>query len=246
MNILTINNLNVSFNNKVVLSNLNLSMNYGEIHVIMGPNGVGKSTLAKVLTGYIDGLDISGDILYNGKSIIGVAVDKLALDGVFLSFQNPVSIPGLTNIQFLKSIINNKRKNEGIPPIESGDFMKDIRSVIKKLKIKEDLLYRFVNDGFSGGEKKRNEILQLLLLNPKLAILDEIDSGLDIDALKDVCEALLSYISGNNSILMITHYNRILKYISPNYVHILLNGKIVKTGDINIAFELEDTGYSSI
>ncbi|MDP2763104.1 MAG: Fe-S cluster assembly ATPase SufC, partial [Enterobacteriaceae bacterium] len=197
--------LNVYIDNKKILDNLNLNVKYGEVHVIMGPNGAGKSTLAKILTGNQDNYTLSGDIVYNGSNINGLSPDELALKGVFLSFQYPVSIPGLTNIQFLRTIINSKRKYKNIDPIDTIEFIDLVKDYMKRLDIKEEFLYRFVNDGFSGGEKKRNEILQMLLLNPSFIILDEVDSGLDVDSLRCVANGINFLKSDKNAFLIITH-----------------------------------------
>ncbi|HFL8824385.1 MAG TPA: Fe-S cluster assembly ATPase SufC [Candidatus Azoamicus sp. OHIO1] len=238
--------LNVYIDNKKILNNLNLNVKHGEIHVIMGPNGAGKSTLAKILTGNQDNYILSGDIVYNGSNVNGLSPDELALKGIFLSFQYPVSIPGLTNIQFLRTIINSKRKYKNIDPIDTVEFIDLVKDYMKKLDIKEEFLHRFVNDGFSGGEKKRNEILQMLLLDPSFIILDEVDSGLDVDSLRCVANGINFLKSDKNAFLIITHYNRILNYIDVDYVHILLNGSIVKTGRKELAFDVENMGYSSL
>mgnify|MGYP001597449820 CR=1 FL=1 len=243
--LLCIDNLNVFINDKKILDGVNLDINMGEVHVIMGPNGSGKSTFAKVLAGDRNDLLIEGKVIFDGFDVLSLPSDELSLRGIFLGFQYPISIPGLTNIQFFKSFVNNKRKFYGMLPVDVSEFNNKVKLLLPKLNIKEDFLYRFVNDGFSGGEKKRNEVLQMLLLEPKLSILDEIDSGLDVDSLKDVCGSINLFNSKEKSTIIITHYNRILNYINVDYVHILKDGKIVKTGDKNLALEIEDYGYYS-
>jgi len=242
--ILSITDLNVCLNDKTILDQLNLNINLGEIHIIMGPNGVGKSTLAKILAGGYNNYLIHGKVIYNNLDLFSLLPEELSLNGIFLSFQHPVEIAGLSNFQFLKSFVNAKRKYETLDPIDNNDFLLKVKNFMNLLNMKEELLYRSVNEGFSGGEKKRNEILQMLLLNPKLVILDEIDSGLDIDSLKFVFKSINSFKNKKNSLLIITHYNRVLDYIDADFVHILLNGRIVKTGDKNLAFEVEKNGYS--
>lgn len=238
-----IKDLEVLVNNKKVLNKLNLEINPGEIHVIMGPNGVGKSTLSKVLMGSEDYKVESGDILVDGKSIKGLETDERAKLGMFLSFQNPIDIEGVTNSEFLKVAINERREE----PIGLYDFIKEMEQSFDELDLKKEMMHRSVNQNFSGGEKKKNEILQMKLLKPKFVILDELDSGLDVDSLKVVCDNVNSYLSDNpdTSVLMITHYQRILDYIKPDYIHILTNGHIVKTGDATLAKEIEEKGYKS-
>ena len=238
-----IKDLEVLVNNKKVLNKLNLSINPGEIHVIMGPNGVGKSTLSKVLMGSEDYKVESGDILVDNKSIKNLETDERAKLGMFLSFQNPIDIEGVTNSEFLKVAINERREE----PIGLYDFIKEMEQSFDELDLKKEMMHRSVNQNFSGGEKKKNEILQMKLLKPKFVILDELDSGLDVDSLKVVCDNVNSYLSDNpdTSVLMITHYQRILDYIKPDYIHILINGHIVKTGDATLAKEIEEKGYKS-
>ncbi len=238
-----IKDLEVLVNNKKVLNKLNLSINPGEIHVIMGPNGVGKSTLSKVLMGSEDYKVESGDILVDNKSIKNLETDERAKLGMFLSFQNPIDIEGVTNSEFLKVAINERREE----PIGLYDFIKEMERSFDELDLKKEMMHRSVNQNFSGGEKKKNEILQMKLLKPKFVILDELDSGLDVDSLKVVCDNVNSYLSANpdTSVLMITHYQRILDYIKPDYIHILINGHIVKTGDATLAKEIEEKGYKS-
>jgi len=244
--LLHISDLTVYIGNKRILNNFNLNIDYGETHVIMGPNGTGKSTLAKILAGDIKGLTISGKIFFEGFDIMLLKPEELALKGVFLAFQHPVVIPGLTNIQFFRSFINSKRKYENLDPVDIIEFTIEVKELMKKLKLKDEFLYRSVNDGFSGGEKKKNEVLQMLLLKPKFTILDEIDSGLDIDSLKLIAENIISLFDKNNSRLIITHYNRILDYMDVDYVHILNNGSIVKTGRKDLIIEIEKMGYENI
>lgn len=238
-----IKDLEVLVNNKKVLNKLNLEINPGEIHVIMGPNGVGKSTLSKVLMGSEDYKVESGDILVDNKSIKNLETDERAKLGMFLSFQNPIDIEGVTNSEFLKVAINERREE----PIGLYDFIKEMEQSFDELDLKKEMMHRSVNQNFSGGEKKKNEILQMKLLKPKFVILDELDSGLDVDSLKVVCDNVNSYLSDNpdTSVLMITHYQRILDYIKPDYIHILTNGHIVKTGDATLAKEIEEKGYKS-
>lgn len=238
-----IKDLEVLVNNKKVLNKLNLEINPGEIHVIMGPNGVGKSTLSKVLMGSEDYKVESGDILVDNKSIKDLETDERAKLGMFLSFQNPIDIEGVTNSEFLKVAINERREE----PIGLYDFIKEMERSFDELDLKKEMMHRSVNQNFSGGEKKKNEILQMKLLKPKFVILDELDSGLDVDSLKVVCDNVNSYLRDNpdTSVLMITHYQRILDYIKPDYIHILINGHIVKTGDATLAKEIEEKGYKS-
>ncbi len=240
---LSIRNLKVEVDNKTILNGIELSVNAGEIHAIMGPNGSGKSTLANVITGKFDE-DITGSIEYQGKNLLELSPEERARAGVFLAFQHPIEIPGVNNIYLIKAAVNALRKHRGQPEVDAFDFLKLIREKMQLLEIDESFLYRSVNDGFSGGEKKRNEILQMLMLEPQLTLLDETDSGLDIDALKIVARGVNSLADAGRAIIIITHFPRILEYIVPNYVHVLLNGKIVHSGDKNTAHDLEKHGYT--
>ena len=219
-------------------------MNSGEMHALMGRNGSGKSTLANVITGR-DGYEImEGDILYHGESILDWSPENRALAGIFMSFQYPVVIPGVNNTYFLKAALNAKRKHNGEKELDAAGFLKLIKEKLVEVDMDTKYLQRAVNEGFSGGEKKRNEILQMLTLEPTLSVLDETDSGLDIDALKIVAEGVNKYRNPERSFLVITHYQRLLKYIDPDYVHVLIDGEIVKSGDKDLALELEEKGYS--
>lgn len=243
---LKIANLHATVQEKEVLKGINLTINKGEVHAIMGPNGSGKSTLANVLAGR-NGYEItSGSIEFNGQSIIEAAPEERAAQGVFLAFQYPIEIPGVNNMYFMKAAINSVRKQNGLDELDAVDFLKLVKMKLKELNMSEAFLQRCVNAGFSGGEKKRNEILQMLLLEPKLAILDETDSGLDIDALQTVASGVNSLRSEHNAILLVTHYQRLLDYIVPDYVHVLAHGRIIKSGGKELALELEEKGYSWI
>ncbi len=246
---LSIKNLQVSIvsaeENTAILRGINLSINKGEVHAIMGPNGSGKSTLAKVLAGHPKYTVNSGDILFEGKDLSLLSPEERAQAGLFLSFQYPVEIPGVSNINFLKSSVNAVRKAQGKSPLDAIDFLNFVREKAQLVKMDESFLYRNVNEGFSGGEKKRNEILQMAVLEPKLAILDETDSGLDIDSLKIVAQGINAMRSPERAILLVTHYQRLLDYIEPDHIHVLVNGKIVKSGDKTLAHELEAKGYES-
>ena len=240
---LIIKNISVEIENKKILKNINLNINAGEFHVIMGRNGTGKSTLANIITGK-DGYEItSGDILFNNESILNMEVEERALKGIFMSFQYPVSIPGVNTMHFLRTAINSIKKNNGEKELDPAGFIKLFKQKLQLVGLDENFSKRSVNDGFSGGEKKRFEILQMLLLNPKFILLDETDSGLDIDALKIVAENINTIKSDNNAFLLITHYHRILKYLNPDFVHVLSDGKIIKSGDEKLALELEEKGY---
>jgi len=241
-----IKNLKVSVNDKEILKNFNIEVNPGELHVIMGPNGSGKSTLTQTIAGKENYIIDNGDIIYNGKSIIELDPEERAGKGIFVSFQYPISLPGVNNIYFLKEAVNSVRKYRGEKEVSSVDFMKKIKNKIKDVDFDESFINRAVNEGFSGGEKKRNEILQLLMMEPSVAILDETDSGLDIDALKTVAKGINIFRNSNRSIILITHYQRILDYLDPDKVHILMDGNIVKTGGIDLVNILEDKGYKWI
>ena len=245
-NLLKIKNLHVSVEGKDILKGLDLDVKPGELHVIMGRNGTGKSTLANVLIGK-DGYNIlKGTVDYKGKSLLDMETEQRANEGVFLSFQYPVAIPGVNNISFLKAAINSKRKYLGEKEIDSATFLKDIRDKMETLNLDDSFIHRSLNDGFSGGEKKRNEMLQMLALDPTLSILDETDSGLDIDALKTVAKSVSNFRDKEKSFIIITHYQRMLNYLEPDYIHVLMNGKIVKSGDKSLALSLEEKGYDWI
>lgn len=240
---LKITNLYASVDNKQILKGIDLEVKAGEVHAIMGPNGSGKSTLANVLAGR-DGYELEkGSVLYNGNNLLSMPVEQRAREGVFIAFQYPVEIPGVNMVYFIKAAVNAKRKHQGLPEYDAIDFMQIVKEKAELVKIDEKLLARAVNEGFSGGEKKRNEIFQMALLEPQLIILDETDSGLDIDALKVVAEGVNAQRSADNAIIVITHYQRLLDYIVPDYVHVLNDGRIVKSGDKSLALELEDKGY---
>ncbi len=240
---LEIKNLHASVAGNEILKGIDLSINPGEIHAIMGPNGSGKSTLAHVLSGK-EGYEITkGSIIYQGKDLIEMAPEERACEGVFLAFQYPVEIPGISNTYFLKTGLNEKRKYLGLPEIDAYDFLDLVKEKAKLVEIDEKLLKRPVNVGFSGGEKKRNEIFQMAVLDPTLAILDETDSGLDIDALRIVANGVTKLKSPEKSFLVITHYQRLLHYIVPDIVHVLYDGRIIRSGDKDLALELEDKGY---
>ena len=231
-------------NNTKILKNFSLDINNGEVHAIMGPNGTGKSTLSKVIMGSNKYIVISGDILLDGESITSLTVDERAKKRIFLAMQDPTVVDGVTNSEFIKTAVSEITGKR----INYFDFIREIESSVEKLKFNKDMVHRSLNKGFSGGEKKKNEILQLKMLKPKFIILDEIDSGLDVDSLKIVCDNINEYLKENKdtSVLIITHYPRILEYLKPDYVHIMKDGKIMKTGDINLAFETEKIGYNGI
>lgn len=243
---LEIKNLTAEVDGKQILNGINLTINDGEVHAIMGPNGAGKSTLSYVLTGR-DGYTVTGgSVLLDGVDILDMDAHERAAAGLFLAFQYPVEIPGVQMTNFLKTAVNAQRKQRGEPEIEALDFLKLLKSKQKELGIADEMMKRPVNVGFSGGEKKRNDILQMAMLQPKMAILDETDSGLDIDALKIVAEGVNRLRAPNRSFLVITHYQRLLDYIVPDVVHVLAKGKIVKTGGAELAKELEKTGYADV
>jgi len=243
---LEIKNLHVSVNNNKILKGLNLSINKGEVHAIMGPNGSGKSTLASVISGREEYEVNQGSIIYSNKKLLKLSADERAIQGIFLAFQYPVEIPGVSTTNFIKTAVNQIRKSKGKKPLDAVSFLKVMKEKMKIVKINQTLLSRSINEGFSGGEKKRNEIFQMAMLNPKLAILDETDSGLDIDALKIVAKGVNKLKSKDNATIIVTHYQRLLDYIIPDYVHVLIDGKIVKSGDKNLAQKLEKKGYDWI
>lgn len=243
---LIIKNLHANVEGKEILKGIDLEIRVGEIHAIMGPNGSGKSTLANVLAGN-KGYEVTeGKIWFEGKNLLEMEPEERAREGVFLAFQYPIEIPGVTNATFLKTAINEKRKHLGLPELTPKEFLDLMKEKAKILGMDDSLISRSVNVGFSGGEKKRNEIFQLLMLNPKLAILDETDSGLDIDALKIVANGVNVFHNENNAVIVVTHYQRLLNYIVPDYVHVLSKGKIVKSGGKELALELEEKGYDWI
>lgn len=242
---LSIKNLKASVDGKQILTGLNLEVKAGEVHAIMGPNGSGKSTLANVLAGR-EGYTVSGEVEYLGKALLEMSPEVRAREGMFLAFQYPVEIPGVSNINFLKTAINEIRAHKGIEPLPAKDFLKLIKEKQKLVELTSDLAGRSVNEGFSGGEKKRNEIFQMAMLEPMLAILDETDSGLDIDALRIVANGVNKLRSPERSFIVITHYQRLLDYIVPDFVHVLYEGKIVRTGGKELALELEEKGYDWI
>ncbi|MCX6898430.1 MAG: Fe-S cluster assembly ATPase SufC [Verrucomicrobia bacterium] len=243
MALLEIRNLNAGIAGKHILKGINLSINAGEVHAIMGPNGSGKSTLSQVLAGRKTFNVISGEVTYNGKNLLELEPEERAHEGIFLAFQYPVEIPGVNNTYFLKAAYNEIRKHRGEPELDAMDFLALVKEKMKLLHLEQDLLNRPLNEGFSGGEKKRNEIFQMAVLDPKLAILDETDSGLDIDALRDVADGVNKLRRPDNAALVITHYQRLLNYVVPDFVHVLLNGCIVKSGGKELALELEEKGY---
>ena len=241
--ILEIRNLTAGVEGKQILKGIDLAINEGEVHAIMGPNGSGKSTLAAILAGR-EGYDVTdGQVLYNGQDLLDMDPEERAREGLFLAFQYPVEIPGVNSTYFLKSALNEIRKHKGLSELDAMEFLALVKDKIKLLELNEDLLRRSVNEGFSGGEKKRNEIFQMAVLDPRLAILDETDSGLDIDALKIVSQGVNKLRRENNAQLVITHYQRLLNYIVPDFVHVLVDGRIVRTGDKQLALDLEEKGY---
>ena len=243
---ISIKNLHANIEGKEILKGINLEVKAGEVHAIMGPNGSGKSTLASVLAGR-DGYEITeGSVVFENKNLLGLDAEERAREGIFLAFQYPVEIPGVSTTNFLKTAMNQIRQHRGEKSLDAVAFLKLMKSKMKLVEIDQALLSRSLNEGFSGGEKKRNEIFQMAMLEPKLAILDETDSGLDIDALRIVAHGVNSLKSKDNAIILITHYQRLLDYILPDFVHVLFDGKIVKTGDKSLAMELEEKGYDWI
>jgi Fe-S cluster assembly ATP-binding protein len=243
---LSIKNLKAEINGKEILKGINLEVKAGEVHAIMGPNGSGKSTLSAVLAGREDYDVTGGSITFNGKDLLELAAEDRAREGIFLAFQYPVEIPGVSNINFLRTAVNEIRKYKGLPDMEAKEFLALIKEKQKVVELDAKLTGRSVNEGFSGGEKKRNEIFQMAVLEPKLAILDETDSGLDIDALRIVANGVNKLKNKDNATIVITHYQRLLDYIVPDFVHILYNGKIVKSGGKELALEMEEKGYDEI
>lgn len=249
MKMLTIKDLNVSIHDdkqgvKSIIRGLNLSINKGEVHAIMGPNGSGKSTLSNVLAGREDYTVESGNIEFKQHDLLLMSPEERAQAGIFLSFQYPVEIPGVNNMYFLRSSLNSIRQAKGLSPIDAADFLKIAKAKIKEVGFDDTFLHRAVNDSFSGGEKKRNEILQMLVLEPQFIILDEMDSGLDVDALQHLSQCVNSMRNDDRCILMVTHYDRLLQHIMPDYVHIMVDGRIIKSGDKTLAHKIEQQGYA--
>ena len=243
---LSVTNLDVAVNGDMILNELNLQVQAGEVHAIMGPNGSGKSTLANVLAGHPGYEVTAGSVIYEGQDLLQMDPEERARQGVFLAFQYPVEIPGVSNVYMLKAAVNQIRKHRGENELDAVKFLKLVREKMKLVEMKEEFLHRSVNEGFSGGEKKRNEIFQMAMLEPKLAILDETDSGLDIDALKVVARGVNELRDASRSIVMVTHYQRLLDYIVPDYVHVLAGGRVLKSGGKELALELEEHGYGWI
>ncbi len=240
---LSIKNLHVKVDDKPILKGINLEVKAGEVHAIMGPNGSGKSTLAHVLAGR-EGYEVTeGTVTYQGKDLLALSAEQRAREGIFLGFQYPVEIPGVSNIYLLKAALNAIRKHRGEEELDAIDFLARVREKLKLVEMSEDLMYRSVNEGFSGGERKRNEILQMAVLEPRLALLDETDSGLDIDALKTVANGVNALRTPERAVVMVTHYQRLLNYVVPDFVHVLVQGRIAKSGDKALAHDLERRGY---
>ncbi|MDB9518973.1 Fe-S cluster assembly ATPase SufC [Roseofilum reptotaenium CS-1145] len=246
MSILSVRNLTANVAGQSILKGLNLEINAGEIHAIMGPNGSGKSTFSKILAGHPAYEVTGGEVIYKGENLLEMEPEDRATSGVFLAFQYPLEIPGVSNLDFLRVAYNSKRKQEGLEELDTFDFQDLVEEKLEVVKMDAAFLDRSVNEGFSGGEKKRNEILQMALLEPTLSILDETDSGLDIDALKIVANGVNQLTRPDNAVLMITHYQRLLNYIVPDYVHVMADGRILRTGDKELALELESRGYDWI
>jgi Fe-S cluster assembly ATP-binding protein len=243
---LSIKNLQVNVDGKTILKGIDLDVKAGEVHAIMGPNGSGKSTLANVLAGR-EGYEVTGgEVWYKGRNLLELAPEQRAREGIFLAFQYPVEIPGVSNVYLLKAAVNAVRKHRGLSELDAMDFLTLVKEKMKLVQMNEQFLYRAVNEGFSGGEKKRNEILQMALLEPALGILDETDSGLDIDALKIVADGVNALRGPERAMVLVTHYQRLLDYVVPDYVHVLAHGRIVKSGDRSLARELESKGYGWI
>ena len=240
---LEIKNLNATVGDAAILNGVSLTVNAGEVHAIMGPNGSGKSTLAQVIAGHDDYIVTDGSVRYDGKDLLELAPEERAREGVFLGFQYPVEIPGVNNAYLLKAAINARRRHNNEGEIDAFEFLQMAREKMKDLDMDPAFLNRGVNEGFSGGEKKRNEILQMVMLEPRLAILDETDSGLDIDAMKAVAKGINAMRSPDRAIILITHYQRLLDYVEPDFVHVLSDGKIIRSGDKTLAVQLEDKGY---
>ncbi len=240
---LSIKNLRAGIEGKEILKGIDLEVKAGEVHAIMGPNGSGKSTLASVLAGKENFNVISGEVIFEGKNLLELPAEDRAREGIFLAFQYPVEIPGVSNTNFMKTAVNEVRKYKGLEPLSSVDFLKKLKQTAAMLEMDSTMTSRYVNVGFSGGEKKRNEIFQLAMLNPKLSVLDETDSGLDIDAMRIVAEGVNKLKTKDNAFIVITHYQRLLDYIIPDFVHILSDGKIILSGGKELAFELEEKGY---
>jgi Fe-S cluster assembly ATP-binding protein len=243
---LEISQLKASVDGKQILRGVDLSVKAGEVHAIMGPNGSGKSTLSQVLAGRDSYTVDGGTVMYQGQDLLQMSIEDRARSGIFLAFQYPVEIPGVSNAYFLKAAVNGVRKHRGLPELDAMDFLAKVKAEMKAVEMKEEFLYRSVNEGFSGGEKKRNEVLQMALLEPTLAILDETDSGLDIDALRIVADGINRLRSPDRAMIVITHYQRLLEYIVPDFVHVLAEGRIVRSGGRELALELEERGYGWI
>ncbi|MBS1686141.1 MAG: Fe-S cluster assembly ATPase SufC [Bacteroidetes bacterium] len=243
---LHIKNLHARVGDKEILKGLTLDINPGEVHAIMGPNGTGKSTLASIIAGKADYEVTEGEILFRGQNILELSADERAREGIFLAFQYPVEIPGVSTTNFMKAALNAKRKHQGLEPITAKDFLKLMNEKRQLVELDKSYLSRSINEGFSGGEKKRNEIFQMAMLEPLFSVMDETDSGLDIDALRIVAEGVNNLRNKDNAFLVITHYQRLLNYIVPDFVHVMYDGRIVKTGDKNLALQMEEKGYDWI